>query len=60
MEIRWGQPYRRTIDLAKIYGFPTRGTYRAQLVYDAIRFKADGPGERAYSFTGQAFTVTIA
>lgn len=58
-EIPYGEPYKRLIDLSKLYDFSGPGVYKVQLVYESswiVEPDLDGwPG----SFTSQVFTVTI-
>jgi len=58
-EIPNGEPYKKLIDLSKLYDFPGPGLYKVQLVYDSVWLADPGQDEWPGSFTSQVFTVTI-
>jgi len=58
-EIPYGEPYKRLIDLSKLYDFTGPGLYKVQLVYDSMWLADPGQDEWPGSFTSQVFTVTI-
>jgi hypothetical protein len=58
-EIPYGEPYKRLIDLSKLYDFSDPGVYKVQLVYESSWIVDPDQDAWPGAFTSQVFTVTI-
>jgi hypothetical protein len=58
-ELSAATPYRRVLNLSKLYDFSRPGEYRVQLDYDSTRLGDRSQGHWVGAFSGPVFTIAI-